>query len=185
MAIEVTTDLNLVDTGQIVDGAVTSAKIAVGGVNSSSLADNAVVASKISSGSVGTAKIDSTGASSNWVLTANGSGGTSFSSPTIAPILFNTVTSEYTLVLSDKDKIVQSNSTAAFNIIVPPNSSVAFSNGDQVHVLQIGSGQQTISAGAGVTVNATPGLKIRAQWSAVTLIKRDTNTWVATGDLAP
>ena len=33
-----------------------------------------------------------------------------------------------------------------------------------------------------VTVNGTPGLKLRAQWSAATLVKRDTNTWVLIGD---
>jgi hypothetical protein len=41
----------------------------------------------------------------------------------------------------------------------------------------------TITATGGVTINATPGLKLRAQWSSVTLIKRATDTWVALGDL--
>lgn len=60
---------------------------------------------------------------------------------------------------------------------------MAFPIGTQITILQTGSGQTTIGAGAGVTVNATPGLKLRAQWSSVTLIKRATNTWVAVGDL--
>ena len=174
MSIGKTTELTSVSSSQIVDGAVTSAKIA----------DNAVVAAKINAAAVNTAKIDSTGGSSGWLLTANGSGGATFAAASIAAISFNTVTVAYTLQLTDKDKIVQSNSTAAFNITIPPNSSVAFATGDQVHVLQIGTGQSTIAGGTGVTVNGTPGLKLRAQWSAVTLIKRDTNTWVATGDLS-
>ena len=36
----------------------------------------------------------------------------------------------------------------------------------------------------GVTINATPGLKLRAQWSSATLIKRATDTWVLIGDLS-
>jgi hypothetical protein len=148
------------------------------------IADNAVVAEKINAAAVNTAKIDSTGGSSGWLLTANGSGGASFAVPAIAAIQFNTQTAAYTLALTDKDKIVQANSTAAFNITIPPNSSVAFTTGSQVHILQVGSGQTTIAAGTGVTANATPGLKCRAQWSAVTLVKRDTNTWVAFGDLS-
>ena len=41
-----------------------------------------------------------------------------------------------------------------------------------------------VAATAGVTINATPGLKLRAQWSSATLIKRATDTWVLVGDLS-
>jgi hypothetical protein len=70
------------------------------------------------------------------------------------------------------------------NLTVPANSTVAWPIGSQVTILQTGSGQTTIVAGAGVTVNGTPGLKLRAQWSAATLVKRATDTWVVLGDLA-
>lgn len=95
----------------------------------------------------------------------------------------NSQTSSYTLVLSDKRKIVEMNVGSANTLTVPPNSSQAFPVGSQVTILQVGTGQTTIVAGSGVTVNATPGLKLRAQWSSVTLIKRATDTWVALGDL--
>jgi len=72
----------------------------------------------------------------------------------------------------------------ANTLTVPPNSSVAFPVGSQINVLQTNTGQCTITAGAGVTVNGTPGLKLRAQWSYVTLIKRAENTWVVVGDLS-
>jgi hypothetical protein len=148
------------------------------------IADNAVVAAKINAAAVNTAKIDSTGGSNGWILTANGSGGATFAA-SAAPsslISFSTYTAAATLALTDLDKIVQGNSTAAFTITVPPNSSVAFSTGSQVSLLQIGTGQITVAGGTGVTVNATLGLKLRAQWSSGTLIKRDTNTWVLVGD---
>ena len=41
------------------------------------------------------------------------------------------------------------------------------------------------SAGSGVTINSSGSkLKLTGQWSACTLVKRSTNTWVAVGDLS-
>jgi hypothetical protein len=42
----------------------------------------------------------------------------------------------------------------------------------------------TFVAGASATVNGTPSLVTRAQYSAVTAIKRAANTWLLVGDLA-
>jgi hypothetical protein len=64
------------------------------------------------------------------------------------------------------------------------NSSVAFPTGSQINIIQTGAGQVTVAGAGGVTVNATPGLKLRAQWSAATLVKRATDTWVLIGDLS-
>ena len=102
----------------------------------------------------------------------------------IADILTNAQAASYTLVLADKNKIVEMGVGSANDLTVPPNSSVAFPIGSQIQVLQTGTGKTRILAGAGVTVNATPGVYLRAQWSGVTLLKRASDTWVATGDLS-
>lgn len=102
----------------------------------------------------------------------------------IADILTNAQAASYTLVLADKNKIVEMGVGSANDLTVPPNSSVAFPIGSQIQVLQTGTGKTRILAGAGVTVNATPGIYLRAQWSGVTLLKRASDTWVATGDLS-
>jgi hypothetical protein len=73
---------------------------------------------------------------------------------------------------------------SANTLTVPPNSSVAFPVGTELTVLQTNTGQTTITPGAGVTINGTPGLKLRAQWASAVLIKRAENTWVAIGDLS-
>jgi len=86
--------------------------------------------------------------------------------------------------LADKNKVVEMNVASGNTLTIPPNSSVAFAVGTQIRVLQTGAGQCTLTAGAGVTVNATPGLKLRAQWASATLLKRATDTWVALGDLS-
>lgn len=93
-------------------------------------------------------------------------------------------TASHTLILSDKDKLIEMNSSSANELTVPLNSSQAFPIGSQINILQTGTGQTTIApVSGGVTINATPGLKLRAQWSSATLIKRAENVWVLAGDL--
>ena len=89
----------------------------------------------------------------------------------------------YTLELADLAKLVTLSNAGAITLTVPLESSVAFAIGDRIDLLQKGAGQVTIVGAGGVTVNATPGLKLRAQWSSATLIKLDTNSWVLLGDL--
>ena len=95
----------------------------------------------------------------------------------------NARAASYTLVLSDASKIVEMSVASANTLTIPLNSSHAFAVGTQIIILQTGAGQTTIAGTGGVTVNGTPGLKLRAQWSSATLIKRATDTWVAIGDL--
>jgi hypothetical protein len=90
----------------------------------------------------------------------------------------------YTTVLADQGKIVELNNASAITLTVPTNASVAYPTGTQINLLQTGAGQVTIAGAGGVTVNATPGLKLRAQWSSATLLKRNTDTWVLLGDLS-
>ena len=90
----------------------------------------------------------------------------------------------YSLVLSDLAKMVTMDNASAMTLTVPTNASHGFAIGDRVDILRKGSGTLTVQGADGsVTVNATPGLKIRAQWSSATLLKLDTNTWVLIGDL--
>ena len=103
--------------------------------------------------------------------------------PSRTPINQQTGTT-YTTVLTDRDTLVELNNASAITVTIPPNSSVAYPVGTSIDILQTGAGQVTVAAGAGVTVNATPGLKLRAQWSSATLFKRATDTWVVMGDLS-
>ena len=90
----------------------------------------------------------------------------------------------YTTVLADRDKLVEVSNASAVTVTIPLNSSVAYPVGTSIDILQTGAGQVTIAGAAGVTVNATPGLKLRTQWSSATLFKRATDTWVVFGDLS-
>lgn len=99
-------------------------------------------------------------------------------------VVTNAQVASYTLVLSDKGKLVEMGVGTANNLTVPLNSSVAFPVGTEINILQTGAGQTTVVATGGVTINGTPGLKLRAQWSYATLIKRATDTWVLVGDIS-
>jgi hypothetical protein len=102
----------------------------------------------------------------------------------LSELATNNQTASYTLVLGDKAKVVEMAVGSANNLTVPANASVAYPVGTQIHIVQVGSGQTTVVASAGVTINTATTLKLRAQWSAATLIKRAENTWVLAGDLA-
>jgi len=90
----------------------------------------------------------------------------------------------YTLSdLAERDDLIEVNSAYGCTITIPTNSSVAYPVGTSIDVLQTGAGQVTIAGDSGVTVNGTPGLKLRTQWSSATLFKRATDSWVVLGDL--
>lgn len=107
---------------------------------------------------------------------------TAVNSATALTINSQTLTS-YTPVLSDAGKMIDFSNASAITLTVPPNSSVAFPVGTQINLLQSGAGQVTVAAGAGVTINANPGLKLNGQWASATLVKRATDTWVLIGNL--
>jgi hypothetical protein len=106
---------------------------------------------------------------------------------TYSPLNFtiNTQTSSYTLVLADSAKQVEMNSASANNLLIPTDASVNFPVGTAILVVQLGVGQTTIAAvtPGTTTVNATPGLKLRTQYSTATLVKRAANNWIVSGDL--
>ena len=100
-------------------------------------------------------------------------------------VAINTQTgTTYTTVLTDASKLVTLNNGSAITLTIPPNSSVAYPIGTKIDLLQIGAGQVTVAAGSGVTVNSTPTLKLRAQYSGGTCIQYAANTWIFAGDLA-
>lgn len=96
----------------------------------------------------------------------------------------NQQTGAYTPVLTDRDKMIEVASETGVTITIPTNASVAYPIGTSFDILQTSTGQITIAGAAGVTVNATPGLKLRTQWSSATVFKRAENTWVVYGDLS-
>lgn len=137
---------------------------------------------------VGLGNVENT-ALSTWAGSSNITTVGTLGSLTVSGLFVNYVqrniqAASYTLVISDASKLIEMNVGSANNLTVPLNSSVPFPIGTQIDILQTGTGQTTVVATGGVTINATPGLKLRAQWSSATLIKRATDTWVLMGDIS-
>jgi hypothetical protein len=102
------------------------------------------------------------------------------------PYTINNQSSSYIIVLSDAGKFIEINNAGATTLTIPADSSVNFDVGTNITILQSGAGQVTLTpVSVEVTLDGTPGLKLREQWSSATIVKRAANTWVAIGDLMP
>lgn len=99
-------------------------------------------------------------------------------------VTINAQTNDYTLVATDVNKSVEMNKATAVSVTVPLNSSVPFTVGTVIEIVQVGAGQVTVVATGGVTVNTHATLLTRAQWSTLGLRKRATDVWILTGDAA-
>jgi hypothetical protein len=97
----------------------------------------------------------------------------------------NTVTTGYTLALTDIGKVVEMNDASSRTITVPASATVAFAVGARVDVVRYGAGAVTIAAATGVTIRSRgSALGISTQYAGASLYKRASNEWVCVGDLA-
>ena len=96
------------------------------------------------------------------------------------------VTNSYTITSTDDGKLLMlNNSTTAGNLLIPTDATFNFPIGTQINIVQQGTGLITVGAvtPATTTINATPGKKLRAQWSSAAIVKTAANTWLLMGDL--
>jgi hypothetical protein len=121
-----------------------------------------------------------TSSDSNGALTldANGTGAVNV----IRTINANAATT-YTLALTDAGKIITSTNASAQTITIPPNSSIAFPIGTQIEVYNLGATVTSVQGGSGVTLNgvSTGTGALTAQYSAVSIFKIATDTWLMAG----
>ena len=90
----------------------------------------------------------------------------------------------YTPILSDENQMITLSNAAAITVTLPDDAAQAFVTGSEVDFLWLGVGRPTFAAGGGAIVNGTPGLGLRARYSAATAKKVAANTWVVIGDLS-
>ena len=102
--------------------------------------------------------------------------------PSRTPIVQKTASYELS-TLTHRDSLIEVSSASATTVTIPLDATVNYPVGTTVDILQTNTGQVTIAGAVGVTVNSTPGLKLRTRWSSATLMKRAANTWVVYGDL--
>lgn len=92
----------------------------------------------------------------------------------------------YTLAIADaSNDLVQLNNASPITVTIPPS---VFSVGNQINVYQRGAGQVTFAQGSGVTIRSTGATstapKLRAQFSAATIICIGSNDFLVVGDLS-
>lgn len=124
-------------------------------------------------GVVTAAELDVNGVVNVESLTATGN--------VISHVDFNSQTADYTLQLSDDGKIIEVDSSS--DITITLSAGVLFTVGTQITIMRVGTGLVTV-AETGVTLNATPGKKLRARYSTATLVLRPDYSWVLFGDLS-
>lgn len=93
----------------------------------------------------------------------------------------DTKSDSYTLLTADAGKMIAMNKSTAQTVTI--NGSLDLAVGQRIDVIQTGAGQVTFT-GSSATVNGTPGLKTRAQYSVASVIATGTDTYVVFGDLA-
>lgn len=115
-----------------------------------------------------------------WVLVPSGGGGGS------TPITWNEKNDHYTLGLADAENGVVLNAATGKDVSVPVASTVAFPTGTTIVLYQEGDGLLTVVANSGVTIVKRGGgpLVAAGKYALLTLVKRASNTWILSGDLA-
>lgn len=98
----------------------------------------------------------------------------------IAQTIKTISTSAYTLLADDAGSALVFTSNTPVTVTVP---SAGLSVGAYLDIIQVGTGQVTVTNASGVTLNATPGFKLRARYSTASLLQYATNAWIFSGDL--
>jgi hypothetical protein len=89
-------------------------------------------------------------------------------------------TASYTALTADAGKLITMTVGSANDFTV--DASLDLSVGQRIDIAQLGAGQTTVVA-SGTTVNGTPGLKLRAQYSVATLLCTAADVYLLLGDL--
>lgn len=95
-------------------------------------------------------------------------------------LVLATRTAAYALVAADQGTVVIMNSATTVALTV---GSPSMPIGAQVHVVQLGAGQVTITPGSGVSVVSSGALALRRQYAIATLLKIAATTWLLFGEL--
>jgi hypothetical protein len=93
----------------------------------------------------------------------------------------DTKADSYTLLTGDAGKLILMDKSTAQDVTI--DASLDLAVGQRIDVVQTGAGQVTFVAST-ATVNGTPGLKLRARYSAATVLCVGTDSYVVLGDLS-
>jgi hypothetical protein len=161
---------NFTVTASLVDGSITSAKLASG----------------VALSNLGYTPVNKTGDTlTGDLILLNNPGSLSQYSAGFRGIPVTTQDTNYTFILSDSGKMTRHTSGTGHSYTIPPNSSVNYPVGTVLLARNVGTGVITLTRGSGVTLrlagSSSSGDKSLAQWGLATLIQEATDTWVVSG----
>jgi len=152
------------------------------GTNYVSLAVNSTLASNV------TFTLPTSNGTNGYVLQTDGSGNTSWVAASGGGATYSAVRTQsgttYTLVLGDAGDYIQTTSSTAVTITVPPQADVTWAADTEIYFEQNDTGQITIAAGSGVTINSSETLKSFARYSVIALKRVASDGWTLTGERA-
>lgn len=90
----------------------------------------------------------------------------------------------YTASTDDVGSLVTLSHGSLITVTLPDDGDADIPIGGRIDFVVIGAGMAIFAAGSGATVNGTPSLTTRAQYSAASAIKRAADTWLVMGDMA-
>lgn len=103
-----------------------------------------------------------------------------------ATVLINAQTgTTFTPVLtptSDAGRLITLSNASAIAVTIAADATTDFPIGTQLLMMQLGTGQVTVSGAVGVTVVSKNGTKTSGQYAVISLIKVAANQWVVGGD---
>ena len=123
---------------------------------------------------------------SGQLLSTDGSGTLSWATASGGGASYSAVRTQsgttYTLALTDAGDYIQTTSSTAVTITVPPQSSVTWAADTEIYFEQNDTGQITIAGASGVTINSSETLKTAGRYSVIALKRVASDTWTLTGE---
>lgn len=89
----------------------------------------------------------------------------------------NARTASYTLVSTDRGKVVEVSSTSATTVTVPTNTSVAFPVGTIIRVRKTNTGNVAVSGAGGVTIDWASTSTIVTRYTMAEIHKVSSDQW--------
>ena len=137
----------------------------------------------------------STGSSDNELARFNGTGGDTVQNSGVTlddsdnlaghGQTYQTKAADFTLSANEAGTTQECASGAAFTVTMPSNANDPLPVGYTTTLVQGDGNAITFSGQSGVTLNSKNGnTSTNGQWSAATIIKTGTDTWLIIGDLA-
>jgi len=98
-------------------------------------------------------------------------------------VAINLQTANYTLALSDVNKMIDMNSSGTMTLTIPSSGGVNFTTGSVIALRQLGAGKVQITTASTVTLTKEVGATTTGQYAMAAVLKTAADTWHVFGAL--